>query len=182
MSIAVHSEPYSLKASACIQLWVLTQNRTTILYYAWLIVILFHPAGPQWGSSIQALQNNKYKKHYEPSYITVFRAYNTRFFGHVGILIELNLDLSGIGVRYLGESFLREINGCLASCRTEVDYLNQNAAASARMRCPLVCCAGALNSEAFVAYSPVVPYCIACCGYHDSIIFVSVACRGCKRD
>lgn len=94
------------------------------------------------------------------------------------ILVVLNLDLPGIGVCDLRESFPREINGPCAPCRTVINYLNHDGAPAARLRYTLVCGAGAPDSERFVANCTVVPEDIACSGDHGSIIFKSVACRG----
>lgn len=92
------------------------------------------------------------------------------------LLSITNLDFAGVGVSNGGEGLLREINGSSsASRRTIVDNFNDNAVALARFFDTLVSGYNACHSVPSSTSCSVAPNGVACCGYHHSIILVSVA-------
>lgn len=93
----------------------------------------------------------------------------------------LNLNLSSIRISYLGESLFREIDCSRASWWTVIDDFNHNAATLARSwHAPLVCRSKTSDSVPSPTGCPFTPYYITCCSYHDAIVLIAVARRGCE--
>lgn len=105
---------------------------------------------------------------------------HTEFEGLLGIF---NVDFSSIGVGNLGESFLRKIDGSLAAWWWAVVHnLDHNTLTPARLWNTLVRRTSATNPVHPPARCPIVPYCGARCGDHDTIVLIAIAWRSWKRE